>query len=97
MDFPPGKGGDGAASVNATTASGISKALEEKLIASIAANFKVNVMPDGDFAPYALTWSLFGPVSETPATCINLKNNRVKQESTPSATKGTHLESRPSS
>ena len=94
MDGAPGEGLKGSAPVDVSTTIGISKVSVAKANASIAVGFKVYAKPDGYFAPYALTWSLFGPASANAANCMNLQK-RMKQESTSSAATGTHLESRP--
>ena len=71
-DGAPGEGLKGTAPMDVSTTIEIRKALEAKANASITAAFKVYAMPDGNFAPYALTWSLFGPASANAASCIDL-------------------------
>jgi len=49
-------------------------------------------MKEGWFAPQALAWTFFGPISEVPAACLTMKKSDLHDDVQATSASGTELE-----
>ena len=61
-------------------------------IQSIASNLDIPPMKGGWFAPQALAWTFFGPISEVPAACSTMKKSDLHDDVQATSASGTELE-----